>query len=116
MKKVESILQCKCPKCENGKIFKDAKSRVPFMIPKMNNRCPECDYKFERETGFFFGAMFVSYALAAGQMIVSLALFWYLIGLTPLIVFIIIAILAALLSSLNFRLSRAIWIYLFYRD
>ncbi|WP_306014556.1 MULTISPECIES: DUF983 domain-containing protein [unclassified Allomuricauda] len=115
MKKVISILKCKCPKCKKGNIFKDSKSRIPFKIPDMNKRCPQCDYKFERETGFFFGAMFVSYALAAGQMIVSLVLFWYLIGLTPINVFIVIAIIAILLGSFNFRLSRAIWIYIFYR-
>ncbi|WP_437398800.1 DUF983 domain-containing protein [Flagellimonas lutimaris] len=82
----------------------------------MYGRCPQCNYKFERETGFFFGAMFVSYALAAAQMVACLVIFWYLIGLSPLNVFIIIAIMAATLSSLNFKLSRSIWIYFFYRD
>jgi hypothetical protein len=39
-----------------------------------------------------------------------------LAGFSPLSVFFIIAIMAAVLSSLNFKLSRSIWIYLFYRD
>ena len=80
----------------------------------MNERCPACNYKFERETGFFFGAMFVSYALAAAQMITSLVVFWYFIDLSPLLVFAIIAMVAFLLSTTNFKLSRSIWIYLFY--
>ena len=113
--RIEPILRCKCPNCKNGDIFQNQGSGLLFRIPKMYRRCPVCNYKFERETGFFFGAMFVSYALAAAQMIICLIIFWHLIGLSPLSVFIIIAIMAAILSSLNFRLSRSIWIYLFYR-
>ena len=29
----------------------------------MNERCPICGVKFEREPGYFFGAMYFSYAL-----------------------------------------------------
>ncbi|MDF4220674.1 DUF983 domain-containing protein [Maribacter sp. M208] len=81
----------------------------------MNERCPECNFKFEKETGFFFGAMFVSYALAVAQMIISLVLFWYFVDLSPLRVFTIIALVTVLLSTFNFRLSRSIWIHLFYK-
>ena len=85
-------------------------------IPKMNNRCPECNYKFEREPGFFFGAMFVSYALAVAQMITSLVVFWYFIDLSPLKVFLVFAVIALLLSTINFKWSRSIWIYMFYKN
>ncbi|MEP3372143.1 MAG: DUF983 domain-containing protein [Maribacter dokdonensis] len=81
----------------------------------MNERCSECNFKFEKETGFFFGAMFVSYALAVAQMIISLVLFWYFVDLSPLRVFAIIALVTILLSTFNFRLSRSIWIHLFYK-
>ena len=87
-----------------------------FKIPAMNDRCKECDFKFEKETGFFFGAMFVSYAIAAAQMIASLILFWAFIDLSPLNVFLIIAVTAFLLATINYRVSRSIWIYIFYKD
>ena len=110
------IVTCKCPKCKKTKIFESKGSIWRFKIPYMPINCTTCNYKFERETGFFFGAMFVSYGLTAAQMVVCLVLFWYLIGLSPLKVFIIIVIMAVMLSSLNFKLSRTIWIYLFHRD
>jgi len=116
MGEIDNVLQCKCPKCKSGNIFRNHGTTLPFRIPKMYGRCPQCNYKFERETGFFFGAMFVSYALAAAQMIVCLVIFWYLIGLSPLHVFIIIAIMAATLSAQNFKWSRSIWIYMFFKD
>ncbi|WP_244275694.1 DUF983 domain-containing protein [Maribacter dokdonensis] len=81
----------------------------------MNERCSECNFKFEKETGFFFGAMFVSYALAVAQMIISLVLFWYFVDMSPLRVFAIIALVTILMSTFNFRLSRSIWIHLFYK-
>ncbi|GGG50929.1 DUF983 domain-containing protein [Bizionia arctica] len=114
MSKVIDALNCKCPNCKKGNIFMNGGNLLLFKIPKMNNKCPECNYKFEREVGFFFGAMFVSYALAAAQMITSLVVFWYFIDLSPLRVFAIIGVLAFLLSTFNFKLSRSIWIYLFY--
>lgn len=84
-------------------------------MPKMNPRCSECNYKFERETGFFFGAMFVSYGLAAAEMIAVFILCWYLMGIGPLQVFFLVAIMAVLCSTFNFRLSRTIWIYIFHK-
>ncbi|MCK0159641.1 DUF983 domain-containing protein [Allomuricauda sp. F6463D] len=114
MNKVVDALNCKCPNCKKGNIFMHGGNILLLNFPKMNDRCPECNYKFEREPGFFFGAMFVSYALAAAQMITSLVIFWYLIDLSPLKVFVIIGVIAFLLSTINFKLSRSIWIYMFY--
>ncbi len=116
MRNVIAALTCKCPKCKNGKIFNNRGNLLLLNIPKMNDKCPVCNYKFERETGFFFGAMFVSYGLAVAQMIASLVVFWYFIDLSPLRVFAIVATIAVLLGTINFKLSRSIWIYIFYKD
>lgn len=116
MSKVIDVLNCKCPNCKKGKIFRNKGNLLLLNIPKMNDRCLVCNYKFERETGFFFGSMFVSYALAVAQMITSFVVFWYFIDLSPLRVFAIITVTAILLSTINFKLSRSIWIYLFYTD
>ncbi|QRM88935.1 DUF983 domain-containing protein [Lacinutrix sp. WUR7] len=114
MSVVVNALSCKCPNCKKGNIFNNRGSLLLFKIPKMSARCKECDFKFEREPGFFFGAMFVSYALAVAQMIASLIVFWYFIDLSPLRVFLIITLIALLLGAVNYRVSRSIWIYLFY--
>ncbi len=116
MSRVIDTMKCKCPKCKKGNIFNNKGNILLLKIPTMNDRCPVCNYKFERETGFFFGAMFVSYGLAVAQMIISLVVFWYFIDLSPLRVFTIIALIAFLLSTVNFKLSRSIWIHFFYKD
>lgn len=115
MAQLLNIIKCKCPNCEKDDIFSSKGNIFLLKMPKMNDRCKECNYKFERETGFFFGAMFVSYALAAAEMIAFLVIGWYFLDLSPLIVFMIIAGIVILTSTINFRLSRTIWLYIFYQ-
>lgn len=43
----------KCPKCERGQLFHKRFS--------MLTQCPECGMKFEREHGYFVGAMYLNY-------------------------------------------------------
>ncbi len=65
-----AILQLRCPRCGEGKVF-----RGTF---QMNDPCPACGLKFERDTGYFLGAMYFSYALAI-PAIAALTLVAYLI-------------------------------------
>ena len=44
----------------------------------MNECCPVCGLRFEREQGYFLGAMYVSYALAVPLMALWVAVFWRL--------------------------------------
>lgn len=116
MGKVIDVLKCKCPNCKEGKMFSYQGNIFLFKMPKMNKRCKKCNFKFEKEIGFFFGAMFVSYALGAAEMITSLVVFWQFADLAPLNVFLLITLIAILSSTFNFRLSRSIWIYIFYNE
>lgn len=115
MFQISNILREKCPNCHKENVFQTTGSIFRFKMPIIYNNCPNCGYKFEREPGFFFGAMFVSYALAAGEMIAILTLLWAILGLSPLYVFFTVVIVAILASTFNFRLSRIIWIYFFYK-
>jgi uncharacterized protein (DUF983 family) len=62
------ILQQVCPRCRTGKIFATSIFRI---FPRMHERCPACGLKFEREPGYFLGAMYFSYAIG----IVAISLF-----------------------------------------
>jgi hypothetical protein len=79
----------------------------------MHATCPECALRFEREPGYFTGAMYVSYALALPVMAVLTGLvhlvapglsFEAMIGCAALG---FLAFVPAL-----FRASRVIWIHL----
>ena len=84
----------------------------------METNCEVCGHKFEIETGYYYGAMYVSYGLT---VVFSVALFvlsyifsyffWPEAPLAYYITIIIIGILA--LVPVSFRLSRSIWIHMF---
>lgn len=64
------------------------------------------------EPSFFYGAMYVTYALTV-FMALTLFLIGYLIGLNFVKDLIFIAIILAIFSPLNLRLSRLIYINIF---
>ena len=112
---VSKVLSSKCPNCESGNIFKRQGNIVLLRMPKMNEKCESCSFKFEKEPGFFYGAMYISYAISVGLMIGCFILFWLILDLATIYVISIFFIVVSLLSLFNFRISRTIWIYLFYQ-
>ncbi|TXE19722.1 DUF983 domain-containing protein [Psychroserpens burtonensis] len=108
-----TIVREKCPKCKGSNIFSVRGNLLLFQIPKIKDTCEKCNFKFEREPGFFFGAMFVSYAIAVVQSVLVFVLSYVVIGLNPLYSFFAVVVSAILFSTYNFRLSRIIWIHLF---
>ena len=105
-----------CPNCKKEKIFNDKGNLLKFKIPKMNTSCNYCSFLFEKEAGFFFGAMFVSYALIVAEAVAFFVIFNVIFNAEFLTTFLLIIILITCIGTLNYRLSRIIWIYLFYSD
>lgn len=114
MEKVIDVLKCKCPNCEEGKMFYKLGNILLFQAPKMYTLCKECNFKFEKEPGFFFGAMFICYALVVAEIVASVILFKYFFGFSYINVLFVAITTVFLLSLINFRVSRSIWIYMFY--
>ena len=60
--KLYSILNFKCPFCHEGQFFQ----AHPYNLRRAGDlleRCPACQRKYSIEPGFYFGAMYVSYAI-----------------------------------------------------
>jgi uncharacterized protein (DUF983 family) len=47
----------RCPRCGGGKLFRN--------WFQMNPRCRVCDYKYERDPGYFLGSIYFNYGLTA---------------------------------------------------
>ena len=78
----------------------------------MHERCAVCDLKFEREAGYFLGAMYISYALALLTIgLLSLTL-WILTGFSLLKIVIAAMILFLPLALPLTLLARVLWIYI----
>ncbi len=79
----------------------------------MNEKCSSCDLKYQIEPSFFYGAMYVSYALnvAIGIAIFVMLYLFSTCSLGYLFMFIIIGIL--LVQPFVLRWSRNIYINFF---
>ncbi|MGV3638498.1 MAG: DUF983 domain-containing protein [Flavobacteriales bacterium] len=67
--KLNSIINRKCPHCHEGEFLV---SRNPYDLSRVGdllNACSVCHRKFEPEPGFYYGGMYVSYALAVAQSV-----------------------------------------------
>lgn len=56
MRRVAAVLALRCPRCLEGRVWR------AFL--EMHERCPACGLVYEREPGYFTGAMVVSYVIA----------------------------------------------------
>lgn len=111
-----NIVKGVCPNCAKNKVFESSGIMNCVKIPKMHDHCQNCGYKFSREPGFFFGAMYVSYALVVAEMISIAIVCKLILSLGNLTTFIAMAITALILSRVNFRFSRLIWMHLFIKE
>lgn len=110
---LSGIAAQKCPCCGQGNIFEKSRP-FTFQIPKMKDKCEECGYYFEREPGYFLGAMYVSYGLAVFQGILTFLLIHFLLSGTPTLgVYAIVISVIFLFAFWNYKLARVIWMYIF---
>ncbi|HEY0031289.1 MAG TPA: DUF983 domain-containing protein [Bacteroidia bacterium] len=108
-----SILNLKCPRCQEANLFL---SRNPYNLKtfdKMPDHCPVCGEDFVRESGFYWGAMMVSHASTTLIAVIVHAIVFFFAGwnIAPNIISIVTVILV--LFPMVFRSSRAIWINIF---
>lgn len=111
--KLYSIVNSKCPRCHEGKFFKHSVSFHPNKITTLHDNCPNCNLKYMMEPSFFFGAMYVNYALAVALCVIIFIVTKVLLGLNILQSFTAIIIISLLLTPITLRLSRIIWINFF---
>ncbi|MEY4216415.1 MAG: hypothetical protein RLZZ68_871 [Bacteroidota bacterium] len=66
--KLYSILTITCPQCQEGKFMVSAPYRLKTM-GQVRDECDRCGLNYKPETGFYFGAMYVSYALGVAVFV-----------------------------------------------
>ncbi len=108
-----SVAANKCPKCNKGDVFITNNPYKLTQFDKMHDACTCCGEVYEREPGFFYGAMYVSYALMAGWFMVTWAIDTFIVQSETwqYLTFIITSII--LLMPVTFRTSRLIWLNFF---
>lgn len=104
-----------CARCHKGKVFENNNPYNFKNALSMNDSCSECHLKYEREPGFFYGALYVSYALMSGIFIVWFIgdLLWIHMEAVSLAIVVMSTML--LLFPVVYRTARILWLNFFVR-
>ena len=88
----------------------------PFRLRHLDDmppRCPLCGEDFQREIGFYYGAMMISHASTTVLAVIVHAVVFYFYGWALLPNLLPITVIILVLFPVIFRSSRAIWINMF---
>ena len=106
-----AMLHAKCPKCRRGNMFKGA--MYSFGGNTMHETCPHCGLHFEIEPGYFYAAMYVSYAFNVAEAVTIAMAAYTLTGNmeSPWLYLVLILGGCFALAPFNYRYSRIILLY-----
>ncbi len=83
-----------------------------MLLPAMHDRCPVCDLKFEREEGYFLGAMYIGYSLALATIAFLTLVLWFSFHWHFRTTVVAAVLLFVPLVPLLTVMARVLWIYL----
>jgi len=112
-KKLYSILKMKCPRCQEGDLFLVKNPYRLRFLDKMPHYCSQCGEDFEREAGFYYGAMMISHASTTVIAVIvhATVFYFYRWEIAPNLIALVLVLNG--LFPVIFRTSRAIWINMF---
>jgi uncharacterized protein (DUF983 family) len=99
---IRRALALRCPRCGHGKVFDGWFS--------MRETCDACGLKYEREQGYFVGAIYLNYAVTA---VVCLGAAWPIatwLHLSPWGEVGVASSFIALVPLVFFRYSKSLWL------
>ena len=112
--KLYSILHLTCPFCHKGDFF----ISHPYDLKHagdLHETCPLCHRKYEMEPGFYYGALFVSYALSIAFSLLAFGITWLIAPQLSIWGFMVVVVgLTALAAPYLYALSKILWANMFF--
>lgn len=110
MTKFQAFVRSKCPRCRVGNMFEGPV--YGFKKQKIKEHCSCCNFKFEIEPGYFYAAMYVSYAFVVAQT-VTLAIGTYILtqSESPFLYLAVLLFGIIGFAPFNFRYGRLVLIH-----
>ena len=105
---LQAMVRELCPRCHQGKLFRGPLWRTYLA---MYERCPKCHLKYEREQGYFLGAMYFSYMLSVPPVLVLVLLLWWLTSWRFDVVIVAAFVAYLPLVPIVTRFARVLWLY-----
>jgi uncharacterized protein (DUF983 family) len=102
---VWAVIRQRCPRCRKGPVFKG--------LFATHESCPVCGLVYEREPGYFVGALYASYFFSFGTTLYWLPMLF--MGVNPWLVVALPAVHLLLQTPITFRYARVIWLHIDHR-
>jgi uncharacterized protein (DUF983 family) len=111
--KLYSILFGVCPKCHQESMYVNKNPYVLSQTVKMHEKCSHCNTKYQIEPSFFYGSMYVSYAVGIAFAVAAFIISYNILESTLTTAFIAIVVTLIGFFPVIMRVSRNIWINIF---
>ena len=95
-------LRLKCPNCGLGPLYDS--------VFRMNKACYYCDLVFEREQGYFIGAIYINVIATESTLFLTLLIYGLITGTVDPRILTILFALAVVIPLVFFRHSRSLWL------
>jgi uncharacterized protein (DUF983 family) len=95
-------LKLRCPDCGLGPLY-----RALF---RMNPRCAYCDLIYEREQGYFIGAVYLNVIATESLLLGALLIYGLITGKINQTILTVLIVLALTLPLVFFHHSRSLWL------
>ena len=103
MRRLGALLAGRCPRCLRGAIWRSAFSTY--------EACPVCALRYEREPGYWTGAMLASYLLGVPILALVFVLTWLVTGWDVVAVLVAADLIFLALAPFAWRYSRTAWLH-----
>lgn len=111
--KLYSILTGTCPKCHEESMYETKNPYILSQTLKIHDHCSHCKTKYRLEPSFFYGSMYVSYAVGIAFAVAAFVISFFVFDASVNVIFISIVSTLVVFAPIIMRLSRNIWINLF---
>lgn len=111
--KLNSILTGSCPKCHEESMYVEKNPYKMGSLIKMNDDCSHCKLHYQIEPSFFYGAMYVSYAVGIAFAVAAFVISFVFFDSDLLTAFYAIIATLIVFFPIIVRISRNIWINFF---
>ncbi|GAA4308170.1 DUF983 domain-containing protein [Christiangramia aestuarii] len=112
--KIYSIITGTCPVCQEESMYIEDNPYKMYKVFQMHERCSNCGTKYKIEPSFFYGAMYVSYAVGIAFAVAAFIISYVFLNASLLGAFFSIVGTLVAFMPMIMRLSRNIWINLFF--
>lgn len=111
--KIYSIFTGACPKCHQESMYETKNPYVLSDVLKIKDNCSKCGTRYRIEPSFFYGSMYVSYAVGISFATAAFFISYLFLGSSLTTAFVAIVATLIVCGPIIMRLSRNIWINLF---